>query len=171
MKIIFITFIVLSALGLIHARPASQSNFNQEEVKALIQTLIQSEDYQDTGADELGSQNRYNFNALSLEDKTASNQIFGLSMKLWAIKKIFNRKFRNAMFTLFKPCVCGREELVKEQQSDDDDDYGAKLMQDDEPDGGMNAEAEGRRFSFYRMKRCVLEKLRHLPGLALKYAG
>ena len=168
---IFITFIVLSALGLIHARPASQSNFNQEEVKALIQTLMQSEDYQDTGADELGSQNRYNFNALSLEDKTASNQIFGWSIK-WAIGKIFNHRFRNAMFKLFKPCVCGREELVKEQQSDDDDDYGAELMQDDEPDGGMNlAEAEDRRFSFYRMKRCVLEKLRRLPRLALKYAG
>ena len=162
---IFITFIVLSALGLIHARPASQSNFNQEEVKALIQTLMQSEDYQDTGADELG-----NFNALSLEDKTASNQIFGWSMK-WAIGKIFNHRFRNAMFNLFKPCVCGREELVKEQQSDDDDDYGAELMQDDKPDGGMNAEAEGRQISFYRMKRCVLEKLRRLPGMALKYAG
>ena len=162
---IFITFVVLSTLGLIHARPASQSNFNQEEVKALIQTLMQSEDYQDTGADELG-----NFNALSLEDKTASNQIFGWSMK-WAIGKIFNHRFRNAMFNLFKPCVCGREELVKEQQSDDNDDYGAELMQDDKPDGGMNAEAEGHQISFYRMKRCVLEKLRRLPGMALKYAG
>ena len=88
-----------------------QSNFNQEEVKALIQTLMQSEDYQDTGADELGSQN--NFNELSLEDETASNQIFGWAIKS-AIKKIFNRRFRNAMFKLFKPCLCGREELVKE---------------------------------------------------------
>ena len=50
-------------------------------------------------------------------------------------------------------------------------DYAAELMQDDEPDGGMNAEAEGRRFSFYRMKMCVLKKLQRLPGLALRYAG
>ena len=163
---IFITLIALSALGLIHARPASQSNFNQEEVKALLQNLMRSEAYQDTDADELGSQN--NFNALSLEDETASNQIFGWALKP-AIKKIFNRKFGNAMFKLFKPCVCSREELVKEQQSDDDDDDGAELMQDDEPDDGMNAEAEGHRFN--RMKRCVLRKLRHLPRLALKYAG
>ena len=114
---------------------------------------MQSEHYQDTGPDELGSQNNF------IEDETASNQIFGWlprkpSIK-WAIGKIFNHRFRNAMVKLFKPCVCGREELVKEQQSDDDDDdYGAELMQDDEPDGGMNAEAEGR-FSFYRMKMCI----------------
>ena len=165
---IFITLIILSALGLIHARPASQSNFNQEEVKALLQNLMRSEAYQDTDADEFSNQN--NFNALSLEDETASNQVFGWALKL-AIKKIFNHRFRNAMFKLFKPCVCGREELVKEQQSDDDDDGGAELMQDDEPDGGMNAEAEGRRFSFDRMKRCVLKKLKRLPGLAWKYAG
>ena len=75
------------------------------------------------------------------------------------------------MFKLVKPWVCGREELVKEQQSDDDDDGGAELVQDDEPDDGMNAEAEGHRFSYYRMKRCVLRKLWRLPGLALKYAG
>ena len=88
---IFITLIALSALGLIHARPASQSNFNQEEVKALLQNLMRSEAYQDTNADELGSQN--NFNALSLEDETASNQIFGWALRS-AVKKIFNRKFR-----------------------------------------------------------------------------
>ena len=48
------------------------------------------------------------------------------------------------MIKLFKPCLF-REELIKEQQSDDDgdNDGGAELMQDDEPDGVMYAEAEG----------------------------
>ena len=159
---IFITLIVLSALGLIHAKPASQSNFNQEEVKALLQNLMRSEAYQDTDADQ------NNVNALSLEDETVNNQIFGWALKS-AIKKIFNRKFRSKMFKLFKPCLCGREELVKEQQSDDDDDGGAEVMQDDDSDGGMNAEAEF--LNFKRMKKCVFRKLKKLPGLAWKYAG
>jgi hypothetical protein len=163
---IFITLIVLSALGLIHAKPASQSKFNQEEVTALLQNLMRSEAYQDTDAE---GDNQNSFNALSLGDETANNQIFGWALKS-AIRKIFNRKFRNAMFKLFKPCVCG-EELVKEQQSDDDgDDDGAELMQDDEPDGGMYAEAEGR-FSFRRLKKCIYKRIKRLPGLAWKYAG
>ena len=127
---------------------------------------MRSEAYQDTDADESSNQN--NVNALSLEDETANNQLFGWALKS-AIGKIFNRRFRKKMFKLFKPCLCGREELVKEQQSDDDDDGGAELMQDDESDGGMNAEAEF--INFKRMKRCVFRKLRKLPRLALKYAA
>ena len=163
---IFIALIVLSALGLIHARPTHQSEFSQEEVNALLQNLVRSEDSQDT---DYTTGNRNNFNALSLGDETASNQFWGSALKA-AIGKIFNRKFRNAMIKLFKPCLC-REELVKEQQSDDDgDDDGAELMQDDDLDGGMYAEAEGR-ISFRNVKRCILSRVKHLPGLAWKYAG
>ena len=87
-----------------------------------------------------------------------------------AVRRIFNRKFRNAVIKNFKPCLC-KEELIKEQQSDDDgdDDGGAELMQDDEPDDGMYAEAEG--WKFNRMKRCLYKRLKRLPGLALRYAG
>ena len=166
---ILITLIALSALGLIHARPAHQSNSKQEEVRALLQNLMRSEGYQDTNVDEYTTDNHNNFNALSLGEESASNQFFGMALKA-AVKRIFNRRFRNAIIRLFKPCLC-REELIKEQQSDDDgdDDGGAELMQDDEPDSGMYAEAEG--WQFKKMKKCVLKRLKRLPGLALKYAG
>ena len=72
------------------------------------------------------------------------------------------------MIKLSKPCLY-REELVKEQQSDDDgDNDGAELMQDDDLDGGMYAETEGR---IRNVKRCILERGKRLPGLAWKYAG
>ena len=139
---ILITLITLSALGLVHARPAHQSNFKQEEVRTLLQNLMRSEGYQGTDVDDT-TDNQNNFNALSLEGESANNQFFGMAL-MPAVKKIFNRKFWIEMIKLFKPCLF-REELIKEQQSDDDgdNDGGAELMQDDEPDGVMYAEAEG----------------------------
>ena len=88
---ILITLITLSALGLVHARPAHQSNFKQEEVRALLQNLMRSKGYQGTDIDDT-TDNQNNFNALSLEGESANNQFFGMAL-MPAVKKIFNRKF------------------------------------------------------------------------------
>ena len=104
-------------------------------------------------------------------DKSARAQFLGMAVKT-VVGRVFNKKFRNALIRLFKPCLCGQEQkLIKEQQSlgydDDDEDAGdgAEMMQDDD----MYAEAEGRRFK--RVKKCLLKRIKRLPKLALKYIG